>query len=213
MTFLIGDLERDAITELLNIAIGQAAAGLSQLVEDEVRLSVPFVDFLTPDQAARRLDIETKGGDAVAVRQHFNGPFAGDILLLFPERRSLDLVRHMLGDEVPLSQLTELEQEALQEVGNIILNGCLGSLANQLNMRVESSLPTYLRGPGSRILAGGGVGGARDAATDSQGLAMFLHVDFALLNKDIDGYLAFIMDIASAERFVDAVRAYLDGRI
>jgi chemotaxis protein CheC len=210
MTPFIGEIERDAITELLNIAIGQAAAGLSQLVEDEVRLSVPFIDFLTPAQAAQRLDVETKGAEAVAVRQHFTGPFAGDILLLFPERRSLDLVRHMLGDEVPLSQLTELEQEALQEVGNIILNACLGSLANQLSLRVESSLPTYLRGPGSRILASGG---ARDATVDQGGLAMFLHVDFALMNKDIDGYLAFIMDIASAERFVDAVRTYLDGRI
>jgi chemotaxis protein CheC len=210
MTPFIGEIERDAITELLNIAIGQAAAGLSQLVEDEVRLSVPFIDFLTPAQAAQRLDSETKGAEAVAVRQHFTGPFAGDILLLFPERRSLDLVRHMLGDEVPLSQLTELEQEALQEVGNIILNACLGSLANQLSLTVESSLPTYLRGLGSRILAGGS---ARDGLLDHGGLAMFLHVDFALMSKDIDGYLAFIMDIASAERFVDAVRTYLGGRI
>ncbi|CAA7616569.1 chemotaxis protein CheX [Magnetospirillum sp. UT-4] len=203
MTGFIGAVERDAVTEMLNIAIGQAAASLSRLVEDEVQLSVPFVDFLSPDEAVRRLESETSDGDSVAVRQRFSGPFQGTILLIFPERRSLDLVRHMLGDQVPLDQLTELEQEALMEVGNIILNACLGSLANQLGLKVESSLPACLRGRGAAILAGG--------ADPAEELVMFLHVDFRLLAKDISGYLAFVMDIASAQQFVAAVRGFLDG--
>jgi chemotaxis protein CheC len=209
MIDFIGDVERDAVTELLNIAIGQAAASLSQLVEDEVRLSVPFVDFLTPEQAALRLEDETHGSDSVAVRQHFAGHFYGDILLIFPERKSLDLVRHMLGDDVPLDQLTELEQEALLEVGNIILNACLGSLANQIGLPVESSLPTYVRGRGAKILEAG----AAKKAADNEELVMFLHVDFSLLTKDVNGYLAFVMDIVSARHFVEAVRAYVRERL
>ncbi|MBC7908702.1 MAG: chemotaxis protein CheX [Rhodospirillaceae bacterium] len=205
MIDFVGDAERDAVTELLNIAIGQAAASLSQLVEDEVRLSVPFVDFLTPSQAVTRLEEETQGADSVAVRQHFEGHFYGDILLIFPERRSLDLVRHMLGDQVPLEQLTELEQEALLEVGNIILNACLGSLANQLGLPVEGSLPTYVRGRGARIL---NLGEAKGLPGHEE-MVMFLHVDFALLTKDVNGYLAFVMDIVSARHFVEAVQAYV----
>ncbi|NFV81423.1 chemotaxis protein CheX [Magnetospirillum aberrantis] len=209
MIDFIGETERDAVTELLNIAIGHAAASLSQLVEDEVHLSVPFVDFLTPAQAATRLEQETQGADSVAVRQHFRGHFQGDILLIFPEKRSLDLVRHMLGDEVPLDQLTELEQEALLEVGNIILNACLGSLANQLHTPVEGSLPTYVRGRGARILDACTIGG-----TGGQGeMVMFLHVDFSLLKKDVHGYLAFVMDILSAKHFVEAVQAYVAAQL
>ncbi|MBI5165140.1 MAG: chemotaxis protein CheX [Magnetospirillum sp.] len=203
MTSAFGDLERDAIGELLNVAVGRAAASLSELVGDEVRLSVPFVDFLAPDQAARRLEDETKGVDSVAVRQQFTGNVTGDILLIFPERRSLDLVRAMLGDQLPLDQLTELEQEALLEVGNIILNACLASLASQLRLEVESSLPVYLRGRGARILADGAVPGAE--------LVLFLHVDFALVRNDTHGYLAFVMDIVAARHFLDAVRAFLAG--
>jgi chemotaxis protein CheC len=209
MITFIGDAERDAVTELLNIAIGQAAASLSQLVEDEVRLSVPFVDFLTPTQAAARLEEETQGADSVAVRQHFEGHFYGDILLIFPEKRSLDLVRHMLGDQVPLEQLTELEQEALLEVGNIILNACLGSLANQLGLPVEGSLPTYVRGRGARILnLGEDKGGP-----GHEEMVMFLHVDFSLLTKDVNGYLAFVMDIVSARHFVDAIKTYVTQQL
>lgn len=209
MIDIIGEDERDAVTELLNVAIGQAAASLSQLVEDEVRLSVPFVDFLSPAQAVERLEDETGGADSVAVRQHFEGHFYGDILLIFPERRSLDLVRHMLGDEVPLEQLTELEQEALLEVGNIILNACLGSLSNQLQLPVEGSLPVYVRGRGAHILELR----AAKASPGQEEMVMFLHVDFSLLRKDIHGYLAFVMDIISARHFVDAVKAYVIARL
>ena len=197
----IGNVERDAVTEILNIAIGQAASALSRLVEDEVRLSVPAVHFLTPAQATQRLDAETNGDDSVAVRQHFVGNFSGDMLLIFPERRSLDLVRSVMGDTVPLDSLTELEQEALMEVGNIILNACLGSLVNQLGTTVESSLPTYVRARGGSILAGIGPG--------EEVLVMFLHVDFSLMTKDVNGYLAFLMDIVSARNFVAAVQSYL----
>ncbi|MCR6631025.1 MAG: chemotaxis protein CheC [Magnetospirillum sp.] len=209
MIDFIGETERDAVTELLNIAIGHAAASLSQLVEDEVHLSVPFVDFLTPDQAVERLEVETQGADSVAVRQHFQGLFYGDILLIFPEKRSLDLVRHMLGDEVPLEQLTELEQEALLEVGNIILNACLGSLANQLALPVEGSLPAYVRGRSARILDLG----QPKAGPGQEEMVMFLHVDFSLLKKDVHGYLAFVMDIVAARHFVDAVQGYVAKRL
>ncbi len=154
MTWLLDEIDRDAVTEMVNIAIGRAAASLSQLVEDELRLSVPFIDLLTPEQAGERLERETKGADTVAVRQHFDGHMTGDILLIFPERRSLDLVRSMLHGQVPLDQLTELEREALLEVGNIVLNACLGSLSNQLGLPLESSLPIYVRARGARAARG-----------------------------------------------------------
>lgn len=198
MTSLIGELEHDAVTEILNIAIGQAADSLSRLIGDEVTLSVPFVDFLSPEQGAERLDMATGRFECVAIRQQFRGSFSGDILLIFPEDKSLDLVRSMLSDAVPLDQLTELEQEALLEVGNIILNACLGSLANQLGIAIESSLPVYIRGRGAQIL---------DSSHVTTELVMFLQVDFSLARKGGRGYLAFVMDIASACNFSDAVTA------
>ncbi|MDA8230658.1 MAG: chemotaxis protein CheX [Magnetospirillum sp.] len=205
MTPFIDAIDRDAVTELVNIAIGRAAASLSELVEDELRLSVPVIEFLTPRQAAERLEHETHGGETVAVRQNFSGRMTGHMLLIFPEKRSLDLVRSMLGDHVPLDQLTELEQEAFLEVGNIILNACLGSLANQLGLALESSLPAYVRGRGAQILDGG-------VSADDE-LVLFLQVDFSLLRKDIHGYLAFVMDIVSARHFIEAVRDYVASKL
>lgn len=191
------EIQKDAITEILNVAIGHAASSLNEMVEEEVSLSVPSLDIISRVDAIQRL---SGGEDTVAVKQRFKGPFWGEVMLIFPERKSLDLVRTITRDTVPLDSLTELEQEALMEVGNIILNACLGSIANQLGRSLESSLPLYLRGHGAGLFGDGP--GAGD-------LVLFLHVDFALRQQQIYGYVAFILEIASALSFREVVDDYL----
>ena len=51
---------------------------------------------------------------------------------------SLDLVRAIMGGDVPPDEIAEMEQEALAETGNVILNGCLATMANMLK-RLNSS--------------------------------------------------------------------------
>jgi len=199
---ILDAFQRDAVTEVLNIAIGHAASALNEMVEDEVGLSVPFIDFMAREQAVARLQQDSGPGTlAIAVKQQFEGPFGGDALLIFPEHKSLDLVRSIMGEHVPLQSLTELEQEALMEVGNVLLNASLGSMANQLGSRIETSLPVYLRGDGSAILETGA------DALNRDDVVMFLHVDFELKRRDIHGYVAFVMDVDSANSFRDLVDA------
>jgi chemotaxis protein CheC len=67
------------------------------------------------------------------VHQVFEGDITGRALLIFPEARSLELVRAVIGGSLSIEEIIELEQEALAETGNIILNGCLATMANQLH--------------------------------------------------------------------------------
>ena len=45
-----------------------------------------------------------------------------------------------------LEDVIDLEQEALAETGNIILNGCLSTIANMLERSLKMSLPEVLHG-------------------------------------------------------------------
>jgi len=198
----LSELHYDAITELLNIGMGQAAASLSEMVNEEVKLSVPTVELLSRNNAAHHLSASPKQKIA-AVKQHFDGIFWGDALLLFPQEKSLELVRALMKNDVPLEMLTELEQDALTEVGNIILNSCISSLANVLVEEVTSELPVFLVGSANDVLD--------STVLNNDDCVLFLRMDFALQEKDINGYVAFILDIPSIESFKRSIDSYLTG--
>src|SRR5262245_3441517 len=125
------DIERDALAELSNIAMARAATSLRQMIQHEVQLSVPEVEILSPEAA---IEMVSKPGNPnlVAVRQDFSGAFSGRALLIFPEANSLELVRVVVGRQLPLEDIVDLEDEALAETGNIILNSWMTTLANLL---------------------------------------------------------------------------------
>lgn len=204
----LSELQRDAITELLNIGMGRAAAALSEMVSEEVHLSVPSVEVLSRTEAAHKINGNPNKRIA-AVRQHFQGPFWGDAILLFPQEKSLELVRILLREEnIPLETLTELERDALTEVGNIILNSCLSSLGDMLNYEVTSHLPMFITGTATEVLENEH---PQVSISQLDDVVMFLRMDFALRSKDISGYVAFILEIPSIAQFKLRIDQYLSG--
>ncbi len=196
------DLQRDAISELMNIGMGRAADALSQMAHDEVQLSVPFVDVLSIHDVIQRLQAQAL--DAIAVvKQQFAGVFWGEALLLFPEAQSLELVRILLQDMVPLERMADMEQEAFMELGNIILNACLGSLANLLSSEISSSLPVLMQGTCTEVFTM-----LQNEYLDDD-YVLFLKIDFAMPTRAINGYVAFVIDGASTRSLQDSVEHLL----
>ena len=129
------EIERDAISEIANMGVSRAAASLRQMVGEQVLLSVPNVRIVSRQEAAGL--VERGSPNLVAVQQSFEGPFSGRALLIFPQAQSLELVRSIVGAEHSLEDIIDLEQEALAETGNIILNACLATIANVLAGRAS----------------------------------------------------------------------------
>jgi chemotaxis protein CheC len=140
----ISEAEHDALCELANVAMARAAASIRRMVGRQILLSAPTCDILAPEVAAERL---AKPGNPhlVAVRQDFSGAFTGRALLIFAERSSFELMRTILGRQIPVADILDLENEALAETGNIILNSWLATIANLLKQSLKMSLPTVLR--------------------------------------------------------------------
>jgi chemotaxis protein CheC len=185
----LDELERDALTELVNIGVSRAAASLRKMVNKQVLLSVPSVEVVSPAAAAALIG-QRESDDLVAIRQEFAGAFSGQALLIFPEDNSLELVRAIVGDEVEAAEVASLKDEALAETGNVILNGCLGTIVNMLNQSLQMSLPKVLYGDG-RVLF------SVDTQPDTDGLVLFLYIDFSVRDRNIRGYIAMIMDLPS----------------
>jgi len=185
----LDELERDALTEVVNIGVSRAAASLRKMVGQQVLLSVPSVEIVTHKAAAALLG-QRENEDLVAVRQDFDGAFSGRALLIFPETRSMELVRAVVGDDVPAEDLSDLETEALSETGNVILNNCLGTMANMLQRSLKMSLPEVMRGRGEDLFVS-------PTEEGTQGLVLFLYINFSVRDRDIRGYIAMLMDLPS----------------
>ena len=183
------DLERDALGELSNIAMARAANSLRQMVKHEVLLSVPAVEILSQDEAAQ-LVAKPDSPNLVAVRQDFSGAFSGRALLIFPEANSLELVRAVVGRHLPLEDIVDLEDEALAETGNILLNSWVATIANLLKRALRMSLPVVVRGDSRHMFE------TREAP---ERLVLFLHIRFEISKREIRGYVALLMDIPSMD--------------
>lgn len=196
------DLEQDALTELVNIGVSRAASSLRKMIGEEVLLSVPSVEIMDPQDAARLIG-ERETDQLIAIQQQFEGAFSGRALLILPETTSLDLVRAIIGNDVPPDQIAELEQEALAETGNVILNGCLATMANMLKRSLTISLPEVTRGDGARLFT------LSPERTDG-GLVLFLYINFSVRHKDIRGYIAMLMDLPSLAALKELIGSFID---
>ncbi|MBF0427316.1 MAG: chemotaxis protein CheC [Magnetococcales bacterium] len=185
MIAMLSELEQDALLEVMNLGMGQAADSLSEMMEEEVVLSVPRIYFLPRSEVFNRIEVDPKTR-MTAVRQTFTGPFHGSTLLIYPREKSLELVRSLLHNEVSLEECREMEQESITEVGNIILNACLGSFANIMGVEILCELPEYLQDSCTSLLT--------QEPVASENPIMLLFVDFVTNGNRIKGYVILLFD-------------------
>jgi chemotaxis protein CheC len=158
------------------------------LVGEQVILTVPSIAIRTRAQAADLLT-ERKSDVLVAVCQAFAGSFTGRAMLIFPETNSLELVRAVAGRQLSLEDIVELEQEALAEIGNIVLNGFMATIANLLQRSLTMSLPEIVRCSGAALF--------ELPTTGSDDIVLFIRINFSFKGREISGYVAMVMDLVS----------------
>jgi chemotaxis protein CheC len=173
------------------------------MVGEQVLLSVPAVRIVSRATAAALVDGDN-APKLVAVQQSFEGPFSGRAMLIFPQAHSLELVRSIVGEDHSLEDVIDLEQEALAETGNVILNACLATIANLLRRTMRMSLPSVVRGDGKTLFD------VQQASAEVD-LVLFLYIDFTVKNRDILGFIALLMDLPSITALKKIVADFIEG--
>lgn len=197
--FDLTELQRDALGELFNLGVGRAAHSLSLMVRDEVELSTPAVSLVLPDEVTTiLLGSEFRQLSMVAI--DFIGPFDARAILLFPERNALAIVSHMLDPGMSPEELSEFEQEAMCEIGNIILNACISSLADEFGVEFQGGLPEhYFSDTHSLPLF--------DNSSDH--VVLLLQIHLTMRQERIQGHLIFLLSVSSLNALLACVDAYL----
>ena len=192
------ELETDYLSEIFNIGVGNAASSLSQMVKQEIKLSVPELSFLSSTEL-----IELLGSKNLlsSVSQKMDGPFSAQSMLLFPDADSLEIVRKLLGEHLSDEGIAELQNEAMSEIGNIVLNACIGSLSQSFDMTFQIDLPEFNRATPDDIL--------KSKHLDRESLILFIRIELTLSESKITGYLAFLLGFESFSILHDQIKAKL----
>jgi len=197
----LSELQRDALIELLNIGFGRAGASLSKLTQQRVLLDVPYVAIHPVSQLTVVLT-ELVKEEVASVHQVFSGPVGGDALLIL-DATAASTLEELLTDEpaLPLT-LDASSREVLTEVGNILLNACIGTFGNLLRVPVSFSVPDIdiasLQLVVDRILIEG----------DAFRYALVVSAGFRLRDAEVTGYVVIVLTVQSLTRQLMAVEEW-----
>ena len=204
---VLSEIQLDALTEVFNVGAGRAALSLSEIVGEEVMLSVPSIEVLKAEEVNSRV-LTLKDDKFATVSQLFSGPFDAEAVLLFTENYALEIVRDMMGSQMSIEDLAEFEQEAMCELGNIILNACLSAMADMLGISLNSSLPTYAMSSPDEITTRLAEKGVEDG--DSSYI-LVLHIDLVLEKHHTEGHLIFLLSSTSLSKLISHIQQYLNN--
>ena len=193
--------QQDALKELLNIGFGRAASSLSQLTGHRVLLDVPAVSIHPIAEIRSALGTVIQE-DVASVHQIFSGPVAGDALLIL-DHAGAGVLKQLLTDEQPLPlQIDASGREVLTEVGNILLNACLGTFGNLLDVQVSFSIPHLSLDTLQSVL--------QSLLVNREGMryGLLVHAGFRLRDAEVTGFLIIVLSVASLDRLLRAVEAW-----
>ncbi len=195
---ILTEKQKDALTEVINIAFSRTANSLSELTGDRILLDPPKVDILPIEEVSKRLGKELTG-EVATVHQIFTGSFSGDALLLLDYQGAVKLVNIVSEEEIEIDYLTPSLKEVLMEMGNILLNACLGMFGNILNTQIIFSVPKLHLDELHAIL------NTLIIIQEELRYALIAMTKFKVKDSSINGYLVIILGIASLEKLLESL--------
>jgi chemotaxis protein CheC len=181
--------QSDAIKELINIGYGRAAGALSELTGHRIALEVPEVAIHPIADMGRVLE-QVLGSSIASVNQVFSGSLSGNALLLLDESSALALSQ-LLSDGRPSETFDSNAREIITEVGNILLNACLGVFGNLLCIRISFTVPKLSVDSSTRLISG-----LAEMAEEKMEYALMVHTRFHVKSRNVTGFLVIVLGIA-----------------
>ena len=194
--------QSDAIGELINMAMGNAAARLQELTGNEVNMSVPSVKLISLEEYHQALGIEVDNDNLISVSEEFSGSFSGKAVLMFYFENSVNLIKGLMPGMAYENDLNEMEEEVLLEVGNILINSCISVFANMLNKELITSLPSYNKGTIQNILS-------ESIDPDDEMKILLAEIDFKVESQEISGHMALNLTLPVLESILKDLYATL----
>ena len=133
-------VQADALQELGNIGAAHAATTLSQMLGSTIEMSVPAIKVVDLSQLVQYMGEESAA--MVAFELQGDIPHGGYILFYITRESAVRMTNTMLGQTEINRPLSEMDESALLEVGNIMVSAFLDATAELLGFVMLPSPPS-----------------------------------------------------------------------
>lgn len=190
----LSESHKDILKELFNIGVGKACSSLNSIVGSPVELTVPMISVFKRNALETNL-VEYAGVKVSSVGQKFKGPFIGTALLVLESNSASKLIGLLIDEDEDTPDFDAIRSATLTEVGNILLNGIIGTLGNMVKSSFTYSLPSYLEGPLSFIV--------RSDYSDEDVVIILVKTKFKVNEHLIEGDFLYLFEVDSFKKLED----------
>jgi chemotaxis protein CheC len=194
---LLTPTEKDLLTELFNLGIGKAAKSLSILARQDVETAIPQIKLELSNTFCQQLQ---KIPMYCCVSQGVRGTFDANSMLFFPVEGSREIVRLMLNQDFSNETLIALHEDAITEIGNVIINACIGTISNYLKSSFEVDIPQVTTGNIDELLGN---------SKNNQDVIINIGIDLSLKKSDVHGHLLFVFGPLSIQKLKSSLHETL----
>ena len=133
-------MQIDVLREVGNIGSGNATTALSSMVGKMIDIEVPRVEVLDFNEAINAVGGPEKVIAGILIR--INGDIEGMIMFLF-EQNLIALIEETFFGQAPkdIFSLSEAENSALNEMGNIMAGSYVNAIAQLAGMTIDIEVP------------------------------------------------------------------------
>lgn len=195
------DDQKDALQELLNVAMGKAADSLAKALGVYVRITIPSSDIIGADRLGNALEhIDQQDIIVTGIRQAFFGDLRGEAVTVFGAQDC-----HQIADLMGYDELDEFEeQELLLDITNVLVGACMVGFGGQINANIGFSAPKIMAVdlPVKALLS-------KEAPSWAHSLV--IKFNFGLAERSFLCELIFFMPESSIEKVRDAVELFIES--
>jgi chemotaxis protein CheC len=194
----------DALQEIVNIGIGRAASMLNEMVDARIVLEVPTIRLLNAGELLQEMVKRFNSQSISAVKLGFSGSLSGTAELMFPTKSASILVAVLTGEDLDSPDLDAVKIGTLSEIGNIVINGVMGSISNILEQRMEYKIPSYCEDTIENLLL--------SSRTMSKDIVFILaQARFSIEKLEIIGDIILIFEMKTFDTLLDAIERQLEA--
>lgn len=192
----------ESIREMINIGMGNGASVLNMMLNSHIVLQVPDIKFVNGNELLHELS-DDRDDKLTAVNMGYTGEISGDVQLIFNRDSAVQLVTVLVGEDAAEDMVEELGAGALVEMGNVVLNGVMGSISNMLEFTLSYSVPDYIEDIAENIVM--------LENNDNDTSILMAKTKFEIKEFNITGNLVLFFKDDSVSKLLEAVQSLVEG--